>query len=113
MKGSELLKRIKGWGYKNADVAKLLNITEQHYNRKMEAMDLKVSFIIELANVLNKNVYELLGINETNIFSEPKSEYGKTNIELELLHENRNLRLRIEGLEKELQQSKSNNKIIT
>lgn len=60
MTGNYLKNRIKGFGVPLKDVADGLNITPQDLQSKLKTKDVKVELLFEIAQVINKSVYDLL-----------------------------------------------------
>jgi len=73
MDGSYLRNRIKELGFDQASIAESLNISPQAFNSKLQAKDLKFSFIKSVAKAINKSVYYLL---------EEESDHSKNDIAL-------------------------------
>ena len=73
MTGEELSIKIKSFNIGNAELAALLKISPQALNSKLNASDVKVSFIIDLARVTNKSVYEWLDETEPPTYVGEKS----------------------------------------
>ncbi len=57
MKGNFLKEKIKNSGFQQASVAAKLGITPQSLESKLKSKDIKVSFLLEVAKAINKNVY--------------------------------------------------------
>lgn len=60
MEGETLKTKIKEAGYELVTVAKKLSISPQALQNKLNARDVKVSFLQEIAKSINKSVYYLL-----------------------------------------------------
>lgn len=76
MTGKEIIQKIKSFGYKKAQIAQLLGISEQALNSKLKSSDIKVSFVQKLAEITNKNVYEWLSVASDQNMTEPITEYN-------------------------------------
>lgn len=87
MTGKSLKIRLKNLGFELAEVARLLTISPQNLQSKLNADDLKLSFIDEVAKSINKSVYDLISVDYptpivpvVNSLSEPEEVFGvKTN----------------------------------
>lgn len=81
MNGKALKDRLKNLGFDLAEVARLLNISPQAFQSKLNADDLKLSFINDVAASINKSVYDLINldypapISSHNIINEEQPEY--------------------------------------
>ncbi|WP_376777154.1 helix-turn-helix transcriptional regulator [Flavobacterium covae] len=64
MNGDFLRKKIELSGFQLADVARSMNITPQNLQSKLKSKDIKVSFLEELAQSINKTVYYFFEIEE-------------------------------------------------
>lgn len=64
MNGDFLRKKIESSGFQLADVARGMNITPQNLQSKLKSKDIKVSFLEELAQSINKTVYYFFEIEE-------------------------------------------------
>jgi transcriptional regulator with XRE-family HTH domain len=62
MNGKKIKEKIKLCGISLRDVADLLGISEQNLQNKLNVDDVKVSFVVELARKLNKDIYYFLDI---------------------------------------------------
>lgn len=60
MEGMFLRSRLKDLGFEQANVAEKLGISPQAFNSKLNASDLKFSFIKKVAQAINKSFYELI-----------------------------------------------------
>lgn len=60
MTGKALKDRLKNLGFELAEVARLLKISPQNLQSKLNSDDLKLSFINDVALSINKNVYDLI-----------------------------------------------------
>lgn len=78
MNGKSLKNRLKFLGYELAEVARTLGVTPQNLQSKLNAEDLKLSFVIDVAKSINKSVYDLIGepydksAQTTSILNEPE-----------------------------------------
>lgn len=84
MTGKSLKDRLKKINIELVEVARLLNISPQNLQSKLNADDLKLSFIGDVARAINKNIYDLISIEypmpptaSNIIVNEPRSEYKK------------------------------------
>ena len=57
MTGEFLKMKIKMSGYQQVEVAESLGISPQALESKLKSQDVKVSFLLQVANAINKNVY--------------------------------------------------------
>lgn len=57
MTGDFLKTKIKMSGFQQVEVAEKLGITPQHLESKLKSQDIKVSFLLEVARAINKNIY--------------------------------------------------------
>lgn len=65
MTGKELLKKLENLGYnKRSEIANMLGISEQNFNRKIDAKDIKVSFLLDIIKATNKSVYDFLDVDQ-------------------------------------------------
>lgn len=64
MNGDFLRKKIENTGFQLVDIAEKLNISPQDLQSKLKAKDVKVSFLQNLAQAINKNVYFFLDDDE-------------------------------------------------
>lgn len=64
MNGDFLRKKIDDAGFQLVDVANYLNISPQALQSKLRSKDIGVSFLIDIANAINKNVYYFFEANE-------------------------------------------------
>ncbi|WP_062060076.1 hypothetical protein [Aquimarina longa] len=60
MTGEYLRNKIIMSGYQQVEVAERLGISAQHLESKLKAKDIKVSFLLDVARVINKNIYYFL-----------------------------------------------------
>ncbi|WP_459212456.1 hypothetical protein [Aquimarina rhabdastrellae] len=60
MTGEFLKEKIKSTGFQQVEVASRLGITPQSLESKLKSKDIKVSFLLEVARALNKNIYFFL-----------------------------------------------------
>ncbi|MDR0680276.1 MAG: helix-turn-helix domain-containing protein [Dysgonamonadaceae bacterium] len=60
MNGKKLKEKIKLCGISLREVAELLGISEQNLQNKLNADDVKVSFLVDLSRKLNKDMYYFL-----------------------------------------------------
>ena len=65
MNGDFLKSKIIDAGFELAEVARLLSITPQNLQSKLNSKDIKVGFLKEIAKVINKNVYYFLDIKQS------------------------------------------------
>jgi transcriptional regulator with XRE-family HTH domain len=65
MNGKKIKEKIKLCGISLREVAVLLGISEQNLQNKLNADDIKVSFLVELSEKLNKNINYFLDIPYT------------------------------------------------
>ena len=87
LSGSEIKKKIEGWGISLTMVANNLAMTPQHLNSKLNADDIKVGFLVELSNAINKSVDELIAdvTDKDGVKYKDKAEwYNKTLIEVQI-----------------------------
>ncbi|WP_438711300.1 hypothetical protein ACSTS3_22615 [Aquimarina muelleri] len=70
MTGEYLRTKIISSGYQQVEVAEKLGITPQNLESKLQAKDIKVSFLLDVARAINKNIYyfvsEFLEENNSN-----------------------------------------------
>lgn len=78
MSGDELRIYLKKEGYEQKDIARLLDISPQNLNRKLLAQQLKLSFLEDVARVINKSVYDITGSDDFLKLEEPQSLIKKT-----------------------------------
>ena len=84
MNGSLLKSKIIEAGFDLAEVARLLSISPQNLQSKLNSKDIKVGFLKEIAKCINRSVYYLLDIEELDggrddiivASNKPKEEYG-------------------------------------
>jgi len=69
MRGAELRNKLKLLGVEMVDLAGVLGISPQDLNSKLNAKDLKFSFINKIAKALNKTVYELIENKDKEVSS--------------------------------------------
>lgn len=60
MNGEFIRQKIKDAGFQLVDVAKKLNISPQNLESKLKTNDVKVNFLIEISNSINKSIYYFL-----------------------------------------------------
>jgi plasmid maintenance system antidote protein VapI len=84
--GKDLFERLKKMGFKAAQLAELLNISEQHFYSKVGAKDIKVSFLLQIAEATNTSVYHLLDLQPESDreVNEPPGEYHSPQTEKNL-----------------------------
>src|ERR1700744_809352 len=73
-------------GYKAIQLADLLGISEQHFYSKIGAKDIKVSFLLQIAEVTNTSIYYLLDLKPEPVqeVNEPMGEYSSPQTEKNL-----------------------------
>lgn len=79
MNGNYLRIKIKNMGFELSEVAKNLHISPQALNSKLNADDIKVSFLKEIAKAVNKTVYSFLEEEQPVISKEKSSRYQLAN----------------------------------
>ncbi len=60
MTGEELRQKLQKYGIPLRQIAISMGITEQDFQSKLKAKDLKVSFVVSVAKAINKSVYSLI-----------------------------------------------------
>lgn len=60
MTGEELRQKLQTYGIPLRQIAISMGITEQDFQSKLKAKDLKVSFVVSVAKAINKSVYSLI-----------------------------------------------------
>lgn len=77
MTGEYLRAKIIMSGYQQVEVAEKLGITPQNLESKLQAKDIKVSFLLDVARAINKNIYYFVSdfLEENN--SEKEISYSK------------------------------------
>ncbi len=72
MDGDLLKSKIIEAGFELAEVARLLSISPQNLQGKLNSKDVKVGFIKEVSKVINRSVYWILDLKEsdTNIIDD-------------------------------------------
>lgn len=75
MNGQELKEKLQEMNIVLTDVANGLNISTQALNSKLKASDIGVSFIKDIARVINKNVYELINAEPPESEKANKNDY--------------------------------------
>ncbi|MDR0606401.1 MAG: helix-turn-helix domain-containing protein [Bacteroidales bacterium] len=76
MNGKKLREKLKLCEISLREVARLLNISEQNLQQKLSADDIKVSFLLELSEKLNKNISFFLDDTQKNISIGDNSIFG-------------------------------------
>lgn len=80
MTGEELRLKLQKYGIPLRQIALSMGITEQDFQSKLKAKDLKVSFVSSVALAINKSVYELIDDNR------PAKEESCSSTKVRLLH---------------------------
>jgi hypothetical protein len=81
--GKDLFDRLKKMGFKAAQLAEMLHISEQHFYSKVGAKDIKVSFLLQIAEVTNTSVCDLLDLEPAQV-NEPQGTYHNPQTEKNL-----------------------------
>lgn len=80
MTGKDIRRRIEKIGVPYNEVAERLGISPQALNSRLNAADVKVTFLEEVARAINKPLYWLLEdeslLDEANVVSERSAQYG-------------------------------------
>lgn len=86
MSGKDLFDRLKKMGFKATQLAEMLHISEQHFYSKVGAKDIKVSFLLQVADATNTSVYSLLDLKPEpdQEVNEPQGEYHSPQTEKNL-----------------------------
>ena len=66
MSGEELRQKLQCQGMPLRQIAIAMGITEQDFQSKLKAKDLKVSFVISVSKAINKSVYTLIDDEVSN-----------------------------------------------
>ena len=66
MSGEELRQKLQCQGIPLRQIAIAMGITEQDFQSKLKAKDLKVSFVISVSKAINKSVYTLIDDEVSN-----------------------------------------------
>lgn len=67
MTGEELRQKLQNYNIPLRQVAIAMGITEQDFQSKLKAKDLKVSFVMSVAKAINKSVYCLIEDEQPNV----------------------------------------------
>ncbi len=62
MTGEKLKEKLLKWGFQLSDIAEKMDMTPQAFHSKLDIKDLKLSFIIDIATAIKKNVYEIIEV---------------------------------------------------
>ncbi len=79
MTGDFIRHKIINAGYQQAEVAQILGITPQTLESRLKAKDVKVSFLLDVAKAIKKNLYYFFSDFVSEDFLEKISEKGESN----------------------------------
>jgi hypothetical protein len=101
MKYDKLKDLLRNKKYSIAKAAISINRTEAWFHRAIKNETMTISDLEKLLKLCNTNLFEFFGGQPDNQLNEPHANYEKIDNEvIELLRENRQLRVKIETLEK-------------
>lgn len=89
MTGEDLRQKLQEHGMPLRQIAISMGITEQDFQSKLKAKDLKVSFVVSVAKAINKSIYELID-DETS-----KLQQSISTPEIQLLHHPKSIEKKI------------------
>ncbi len=78
MSGDELKEWLKKQGIELTDLANKLNISKQNLNSKLKIKDVGIGLVKDIANTVNKSVYEIIDSeNHNHIVNDDSFRYNK------------------------------------